>query len=116
MVMNYCSPLHGGRDNKILQQGAGYIYKKMYAPAFLAGQEELEAESGKAICAIVIEVKLFPGQEYRQVQVDHATDISEKARLIDFVDMMCNLRVSQTARRPTGFWNGVVNITIGPAQ
>jgi guanosine-3',5'-bis(diphosphate) 3'-pyrophosphohydrolase len=57
--------------------------------------EELEAELGPAICAIVLEVtddKDLPKQERKRLQVEHAAGISDKAKLVKLADKISNLR------------------------
>lgn len=57
--------------------------------------EELEAEFGKAIRDIVMEVtddKTLPNKQRKQAQIDHAAGISDKAKLVKLADKICNLR------------------------
>ena len=59
------------------------------------GPEELEAEFGKAIRDIVLEVtddKALPKQERKQAQIKHAVGISDKAKLVKLADKISNLR------------------------
>jgi len=68
--------------------------------------EELEAEFGKAICDIVREVtddKTLPRQVRKQLQIDHAAHISEKAKLVKLADKISNLR--DVANSPPPDWS-----------
>ena len=70
------------------------------------GPEELEAEFGKAIRDIVMEVtddKTLPKGERKQAQIDHAAGISDKAKLVKLADKISNLR--DVANSPPPDWN-----------
>ena len=56
---------------------------------------ELEAEFGKRIASVVLEVtddKRLPKHERKQRQVDHAPHLSRKAKLVKLADKIANLR------------------------
>ena len=68
--------------------------------------EELEAEFGKAIRDIVMEVtddKTLPKGERKQAQIDHAAGISDKAKLVKLADKISNLR--DVANSPPPDWS-----------
>jgi guanosine-3',5'-bis(diphosphate) 3'-pyrophosphohydrolase len=68
--------------------------------------EELEAEFGKAIRDIVMEVtddKTLPKQERKQAQIDHAAELSDKAKLVKLADKIANLR--DVANSPPPDWS-----------
>ena len=68
--------------------------------------EELEAEFGKAIRDIVMEVtddKTLPKGERKQAQIDHAAGISDKAKLVKLADKVSNLR--DVANSPPPDWS-----------
>jgi len=68
--------------------------------------EELEAEFGKAIRDIVMEVtddKTLPKGERKQAQIDHAAGISDKAKLVKLADKISNLR--DVASSPPPDWS-----------
>ena len=70
------------------------------------GPEELEAEFGKAIRDIVMEVtddKTLPKGERKQAQIDHAAGISDKAKLVKLADKISNLR--DVASSPPPGWS-----------
>jgi guanosine-3',5'-bis(diphosphate) 3'-pyrophosphohydrolase len=57
--------------------------------------EELRAEFGEVITAIVLEVtddKSLSGPERKRLQVEHAPQASHKAKLVKLADKICNLR------------------------
>jgi guanosine-3',5'-bis(diphosphate) 3'-pyrophosphohydrolase len=57
--------------------------------------EELEQEFGREICGIVMDVtddKSLPKADRKQAQIDHAADISDKAKLVKLADKISNLR------------------------
>ncbi len=71
-----------------------------------AEPEELEAEFGKTICDIVMEVtddKALPSSERKQAQIDHAAGISDKAKLVKLADKISNLR--DVANCPPPDWS-----------
>ena len=56
---------------------------------------ELEAVFGDEIAAIVLEVTddmLLPKDERKRLQIEHASTISESAKLVKLADKICNLR------------------------
>jgi len=70
------------------------------------GPEELEAEFGKAIRDIVMEVtddKTLAKGERKQAQIDHAAGISDKAKLVKLADKISNLR--DVANSPPPDWS-----------
>jgi guanosine-3',5'-bis(diphosphate) 3'-pyrophosphohydrolase len=70
------------------------------------GPGELEAEFGRAIRDIVMEVtddKTLPKQVRKQAQIDHAADISDKAKLVKLADKIANLR--DIASNPPADWS-----------
>lgn len=57
--------------------------------------EELEQEFGQEIQQVVAEVtddKSLPKQMRKQLQVEHASQISNSAKLVKLADKICNLR------------------------
>ena len=57
--------------------------------------EELEAEFGPAISKLVAEVtdnKKLEKQERKRLQVEHASSLSPRARVVKLADKTCNLR------------------------
>ena len=57
--------------------------------------EELEAEFGKVILDIVMEVtydKTLPKEERKRMQIEHAATASNKAKLVKLADKISNLR------------------------
>ena len=57
--------------------------------------DELVAEFGKEIAAVVLEVtddKLLTKQERKRLQVEHASSISHDAKLVKLADKICNIR------------------------
>jgi guanosine-3',5'-bis(diphosphate) 3'-pyrophosphohydrolase len=68
--------------------------------------EELEVEFGKAIRDIVMEVtddKTLPKEERKQAQIDHAPELSDKAKLVKLADKIANLR--DVANSPPPDWS-----------
>jgi len=56
---------------------------------------ELEREFGAGIASIVAEVtddKRLPRQRRKQLQIEHARDLSRSARLVKLADKTCNVR------------------------
>ena len=56
---------------------------------------EIEAAFGKSICNIVMEVtddKTLPKQRRKQLQIEKAGEISDKAKLVKLADKVANLR------------------------
>ena len=67
---------------------------------------ELEAEFGRAIRDIVMEVtddKTLPKGERKQAQIDHAAELSDKAKLVKLADKIANLR--DVANSPPPDWS-----------
>ncbi len=67
--------------------------------------EELEAEFGKAIRDIVMDVtddKSLPNKERKRLQVEHAAHASDKAKLVKLADKISNLR--DVANSPPPDW------------
>lgn len=67
---------------------------------------ELVAEFGEEIAAIVQEVtddKALPKAARKQAQIDHATQLSHRAKLVKLADKTCNLR--DVASTPPGDWS-----------
>ena len=67
---------------------------------------ELEEVFGDEIAAIVLEVtddKLLPKDERKRLQIEHASTISESAKLVKLADKTCNLRDMATA--PPADWS-----------
>ena len=57
--------------------------------------EELQAQFGKAITKIVLEVtddKNLPKAERKNLQIEHARHASKPAKLVKLADKICNLR------------------------
>ena len=68
--------------------------------------EELRAAFGDEIAGIVREVtddKLLPKQERKRLQIEHASSLSDKAKLVKLADKICNLR--DIARQPPAGWD-----------
>ena len=58
-------------------------------------EQELVRLFGQEIAAIVVEVtddKALPKAERKQLQIDHASHISRRAKLVKLADKICNLR------------------------
>lgn len=57
--------------------------------------EELEAEFGLEIASVVAEVtddKSLPKAERKRLQIEHAANLSRRAKLVKLADKICNLR------------------------
>ena len=68
--------------------------------------EELQAEFGKTIASVVLEVtddKALPKAERKRLQIVHAKTASRRARLVKLADKICNLRDIATSPPPK--WN-----------
>jgi guanosine-3',5'-bis(diphosphate) 3'-pyrophosphohydrolase len=68
--------------------------------------EELRAEFGERIAAMVMEVtddKALPKTERKRLQIVHAAAISPGAKLVKLADKICNLR--DVADRPPAKWD-----------
>jgi guanosine-3',5'-bis(diphosphate) 3'-pyrophosphohydrolase len=58
-------------------------------------KEELEREFGPAISQMVAELtddKNLPKEERKRLQVEHASSLSPRARIVKIADKVCNLR------------------------
>ena len=67
--------------------------------------EELTAEFGQAVCALVMEVtddKKLPWQERKRLQVSHASEVSRLGALLKIADKMAN--VYDIAHHPPYGW------------
>jgi guanosine-3',5'-bis(diphosphate) 3'-pyrophosphohydrolase len=56
---------------------------------------EIEAAFGQEVAAIVLEVtddKRLPSSVRKQLQIDHAGSISQRAQMVKLADKLCNLR------------------------
>ncbi len=68
--------------------------------------EELEQEFGARIAAMVAEVSddtKLPKAERKRLQIEHAAQLSEGAKLVKLADKICNLR--DVADRPPAKWD-----------
>ncbi len=68
--------------------------------------QELEAEFGAQIAAVVAEVtddKSLPKQERKRLQIEHAATLSEQAKLVKLADKICNVR--DMSRSPPVNWS-----------
>jgi GTP diphosphokinase / guanosine-3',5'-bis(diphosphate) 3'-diphosphatase len=57
--------------------------------------DELRREFGAEVCELVEEVtddKTLPKPERKRLQIEHAAQISDKAKLVKLADKICNLR------------------------
>ncbi len=69
-------------------------------------REELECEFGGRIAAIVAEVTDdtgLPKADRKRLQIEHAAQLSDAARLVKLADKICNLR--DVAGRPPAKWD-----------
>jgi len=69
-------------------------------------REELQAEFGDRIAAIVMEVtddKTLPKAERKRLQIEHAAGASGQARLVKLADKICNLR--DIVQAPPADWS-----------
>jgi guanosine-3',5'-bis(diphosphate) 3'-pyrophosphohydrolase len=67
--------------------------------------EELEAQFGRRITGMVIEVtddESLPKAEKKRLQIEHAPGLSQGAKLVKLADKICNLR--DVADRPPAKW------------
>jgi guanosine-3',5'-bis(diphosphate) 3'-pyrophosphohydrolase len=67
--------------------------------------EELRAAFGDEITEIVLEVtddKSLPKAERKRLQIQHASGLSDKAKLVKLADKICNLR--DMAHQPPAGW------------
>jgi guanosine-3',5'-bis(diphosphate) 3'-pyrophosphohydrolase len=67
---------------------------------------ELESTFGAAIRDIVLEVsddKTLTKSQRKQLQIDHAPDLSDEAKLVKLADKICNLR--DVADHPPANWD-----------
>ena len=68
--------------------------------------EELRREFGGRIAAIVAEVTddtALPKADRKRLQIEHAAQLSEAAKLVKLADKICNLR--DVAERPPSRWD-----------
>ena len=68
--------------------------------------EELEREFGSRIAGIVAEVTddtALPKADRKRLQIEHAAQLSEGAKLVKLADKICNLR--DVAERPPAKWD-----------
>lgn len=68
--------------------------------------EELEAAFGPAVAHVVAEVtddKTLPKEERRRLQVEHASGLSERAKLVKLGDKICN--IADVAWNPPQGWS-----------
>jgi len=98
----------------VLKHEGGIADAKVLAAALLhdtiedtdATAEELEATFGKEITGIVLEVtddKSLPKAERKRLQVEHASTIGHRAKLVKLADKICNLR--DLAAAPPAGWS-----------
>lgn len=69
-------------------------------------EQELIREFGQEITSIVLEVtddKSLPKAERKRLQVEHASSISRRAKLVKLADKICNLR--DVADSPPSDWS-----------
>ncbi|KGC43897.1 HD domain-containing protein [Burkholderia pseudomallei] len=69
-------------------------------------EQELLRLFGKEVADIVMEVtddKTLPKAERKRLQVEHATHISRRAKLVKLADKICNLR--DVAKSPPADWS-----------
>ena len=67
--------------------------------------EELAREFGERIAAVVAEVTddtALPKADRKRLQIEHAAQLSEGAKLVKLADKICNLR--DVAERPPAKW------------
>jgi guanosine-3',5'-bis(diphosphate) 3'-pyrophosphohydrolase len=68
--------------------------------------EELEAEFGTTISKLVVELtddKSLLKDERKRLQIEHASSLSRRARLVKLADKTCNLR--DVIQDPPATWN-----------
>ena len=68
--------------------------------------EELRAAFGDEIAGIVLEVtddKLLSKHDRKRLQIEHASSLSDKAKLVKLADKICNLR--DMAQQPPAGWD-----------
>ena len=71
-----------------------------------ATPEELATKFSPSICSIVMEVtddKTLPSEQRKQLQIEHAAKISNKAKLVKLADKIANLR--EMADNPPADWS-----------
>jgi guanosine-3',5'-bis(diphosphate) 3'-pyrophosphohydrolase len=67
--------------------------------------EELKGRLGAAVAAVVLEVtddKSLPKKERKRLQIQHASRISRRAKLVKLADKICNVR--DVAASPPRTW------------
>jgi len=70
------------------------------------GPEELEQRFGALIASVVAEVtddKSLPKQRRKDLQIEHAPELSRRAKLVKLADKICNLR--DVASNPPMGWS-----------
>jgi len=93
--------------------GAGVTNPKILAAAVLhdtiedteTTYEELRERFGKTVAGVVREVsddKTLPKAERKRLQIEHAADLSRRARLVKLADKICNVR--DVAANPPHDW------------
>jgi len=93
--------------------GAGITNAKTLAAAVLhdtiedteTTYEELRERFGKTVAGVVREVsddKTLPKAERKRLQIEHATELSRRARLVKLADKICNVR--DVASNPPDDW------------
>ena len=68
--------------------------------------EELTEQFGSEIAGIVLEVtddKSLPKAERKRLQIEHASSLSDKAKVVKLADKICNLR--DIAHEPPAGWD-----------
>lgn len=69
-------------------------------------QAEIEAEFGRAVLEVVLEVtddKTLPKAQRKLLQIEHAPSLSRSAKLVKLADKVCNLR--DMAASPPSDWS-----------
>jgi len=69
-------------------------------------EEDISSRFGQEVLEIVLEVtddKKLSKHERKQAQIDHATQLSRKAKLLKLADKICN--VNDIIKRPPGGWS-----------
>jgi GTP diphosphokinase / guanosine-3',5'-bis(diphosphate) 3'-diphosphatase len=68
--------------------------------------QEIAERFGQSVCTVVMEVtddKCLPKSERKRLQIEHAGQVSEPARLVKLADKICNLR--DVADNPPVDWD-----------
>lgn len=98
---------------RVLSVEAGLADPKLLAAAVLhdtledteTTYAELRERFGKAVAAVVLEVtddKTLPKEERKRLQIEHAAQISRRAKLVKLADKICNVR--DVAASPPHGW------------